>query len=72
MDDQIAEGGWGVHRLTCRGTHRGDFMGVPPSGANVVVSGININRISGGKIGESWGVIDMLSLLRQIGAIPGQ
>lgn len=72
MDDQIAEGDRVVHRLTCRGTHRGDFMGIPPSEHRVAVSGININRIAAGKIAESWGVIDMLGLLRQIGAIPGQ
>ena len=72
MDDQIAEGDRVVHRLTCRGTHRGDFMGVPPSGAAVAVSGININRFAGGKIAESWGVIDMLGLLQRIGGIPGR
>jgi predicted SnoaL-like aldol condensation-catalyzing enzyme len=71
MDDQIAEGDRVVHRLTCSGTHRGDFMGIPPSGNSVTVGGININRIANGKIAESWGVIDMLGLLRQIGAIPG-
>ena len=71
MDDQIAEGDRVVHRLTCSGTHDGDFMGIPPSGNRVTVGGININRIANGKIAESWGVIDMLGLLRQIGAIPG-
>src|SRR5262245_57065724 len=52
MDDQIAEGDRVVHRLTCSGTHRGDFMGVPPSGNRVTVGGININRIANGKIAE--------------------
>jgi predicted ester cyclase len=52
MDDQIAEGHRVVHRLTCRGAHPGDFMGAPPSGACVAVSGININRTAGGRIAE--------------------
>jgi predicted ester cyclase len=71
IDDQIAEGDRVVHRLTCSGTHDGDFMGVPPSGNHIIVGGININRIANCKIAESWGVIDMLGLLRQIGALPG-
>jgi predicted ester cyclase len=72
MDDQIEEGDRVVHRLTCSGTHQGDFMGIPPSDNHVTVSGININRIAAGTIAESWGVIDMLGLLRQIGAMPSQ
>ena len=70
IEDQIAEGDRVVHRLTCTGTHRGELMGVPPSGNRVTVGGININRIEGGRIAESWGVLDLLGLMRQIGGIP--
>ncbi len=49
-------------------------MGVPPSGNRVEVSGITINRISEGKIVETWTNFDALGMMRQIGAIgePGQ
>src|SRR5262245_40225197 len=71
VEDQITEGDRVVHRLTCTGTHRGELMGVPASGNRVTVSGININRIAAGRIVESWGVLDLLGLMRQIGALPG-
>ena len=70
IEDQIAEGDRVVHRLTCTGIHQGELMGVPPSGHRVTVGGININRIEGGRIADSWGVLDLLGLMRQIGAIP--
>lgn len=56
--------------LTWRGTHRGAFYGVPASGKRVVVTSIGIDRISNGKVVEGWGEVDMLGMLRQIGAIP--
>ena len=45
-------------------------MGVPPSGSRVEVSGITINRVSGGKIAETWANYDALGMMQQIGAIP--
>ncbi len=70
IEDQVAEGDLVVTRWTGRGTHRGDLMGVPPSGNEVTVPGITINRISGGKIAESWDSYDALGMMQQVGAIP--
>lgn len=72
MDDQIAEGDLVLHRLTARGTHRGEFMGIPATGRSVEVTGMNINRIENGRIAESWGVIDVLGLMQQLGVVPSQ
>jgi steroid delta-isomerase-like uncharacterized protein len=72
VEDQLAEGDGVVTRWTGSGTHQGEFMGVPPSGNQVTVTGITINRISGGKIAESWTNYDALGMLQQIGAIPEQ
>jgi predicted ester cyclase len=70
IDDIVAEGDKVVIRVTCRGTHKGEFLGISPTGKKVAYTGIAIHRISEGKIIESWGVVDMLSLMQQLGAIP--
>jgi steroid delta-isomerase-like uncharacterized protein len=70
VEKQIAEGDRVVTRWTGRGTHQGEFMGVPPSGNRVEISGMTINRFSGGKIAETWTNYDALGMMRQIGAIP--
>lgn len=53
-----------------RGTHTGEFMGMPPTGRVVTVYGISIYRIENGKIAEEWFQQDWLGLLQQIGVIP--
>ena len=70
VEDQLAEGDRVVTRWTGSGTHQGEFMGVAPSGNQVTVTGISINRVSGGKIAESWTNYDALGMMQQIGAIP--
>ena len=58
-----------VVRWTVSGTHRGEFMGVPPTGKQVSWTGINIYRIADGKIVERWANEDGVSLLQQLGAV---
>ncbi len=53
-----------------RGRHTGDLLGVPPSGKPFTLQGIDIVRVQGGKIAETWHLEDILGLLQQIGAIP--
>jgi predicted ester cyclase len=53
-----------------RGTHNGEFFGVPPTGKAIVVQAINFYRLANEQIIEEHGQPDMLGLLRQIGAIP--
>lgn len=48
----------------------GTFMGIPPTGKRVKVSGIDIFRMADGKIVERWAEIDTLGMLHQLGAIP--
>jgi hypothetical protein len=66
----LAEGDRVVTRWTARGTHRGELMGIPPTGKPVTMTGITINRLEGGKVVEDWTVFDQLGLLQQLGAIP--
>lgn len=70
IDDMIAEGDKVVLRWTDGGTHRGEFMGIAPTGRPVSITGIDIYRIADGKIVEYWANEDELGLLRQLGAIP--
>ena len=70
VEDQIAEGDDVVTRWRARGTHQGELLGIPPSGNRVEVTGITIDRFSGGKFVESWTNYDALGLMQQIGAIP--
>jgi predicted ester cyclase len=59
-----------ISRVTMHGRHVGEFLGIPPSGADVVVSGITINRIASRRIVERWGNWDTLGMLQQLGALP--
>jgi predicted ester cyclase len=70
LEDLIAEGDKVVQRYTIRGTHRGNFMGVPATGKVVTFTGIVISRFAGGKFVEEWDNQDVLGLMQQLGAIP--
>lgn len=70
VEDVIAEGDIVAARLIWRGTHTGEFYGTPPSGKRVEVTSIGIDRMENGKIVEGWGEMDMVGMLRQIGALP--
>jgi steroid delta-isomerase-like uncharacterized protein len=71
VEDLIAGGDKAVARVTVTGTHKGEFMGVPPTGTQVEVELIDIMRFDGaGLVREHWGVADMLSLMQQLGVVP--
>ncbi|HWZ20624.1 MAG TPA: ester cyclase [Ktedonobacteraceae bacterium] len=70
VEDYIAEGDTVVSRWTGRGTHEGDLMGIAPTGKQVTVTGISIQRIANGKIVEEWSNYDMLGMLQQLGVAP--
>jgi steroid delta-isomerase-like uncharacterized protein len=69
-EDVIAEGDKVVWRPNLRGTHQGDFMGIPPTGKQVSLIGIEIDRIEDDRFVESWISPDNLGFLQQLGAIP--
>jgi steroid delta-isomerase-like uncharacterized protein len=70
VDEQIAEGDIVVTRWTATGRNEGELMGMPATGKQATTAGVNINRISGGKLVEGWGLFDQLGLLQQLGAVP--
>ncbi len=69
VEDMIAEGEKVVARVSWSGTHQGEFMGIAPTGNRVEVSGIDILRITDGKIAEHWGKFDELGMMQQLGVI---
>lgn len=70
VDEQWGEGDTVISRITGRGKHTGEFLGVPPSGNEVVMEGIAVHRVVDGKIVEHRAQIDALGLLIQMGAVP--
>ena len=70
IEDLVAEGDRVAVRWTFRGTHRGDFMGVAPTSNQVEMGAMDLVRVAGGKIAETWSNVDMMTMMRQLGAIP--
>jgi steroid delta-isomerase-like uncharacterized protein len=67
--DQIAEGDKVVTRWRADGTHAGPFAGIPATGRPVSVTAIHVHRVAGGRLAEHWEALDLLGLMRQLGAI---
>ena len=70
VEDMFAEGDKVAHRVTARGTHKGDLMGIAPTGKQVTMAVITISRFAGGKEVEAWSSVDMLGVMQQLGAAP--
>ncbi len=70
VEEDAAEGDKLWSRFTWRGTHRGDFLGIPPTGNQVEVNGVVIDRIVEGKMVDSRILMNELSLMQQLGVIP--
>jgi predicted ester cyclase len=70
IEDIFAEGDYVITRVTGRGTHLGEWMGIEPTGREVRLKGINIDRIERGRIAEHWGEADTIGMLVQMGVDP--
>jgi len=67
IGNMVAEGDNVAHRLILRGTHKGDLMGIAPTGKQVTLSAITISRFAGGKEVEAWTNSDQLDMMQQLG-----
>jgi steroid delta-isomerase-like uncharacterized protein len=67
VGDVLAEGDLVAARWVTRGTHRGEFLGLPASGRRVEVTSSGVFRVEAGKVAESWDHFDALGLLGQLG-----
>lgn len=68
IEDLIGEGDKVAARFVAQGSHRGDFMGIAPTGRSVSFKGMYVYRLSAGRIAEVWVSLDALGLLGQLGA----
>ncbi len=70
VEDVIAVEDRVAFRSVMRGTHRGDFLGVAPTGREVEVGLLDVIRLEDGRFAEHWGGPDLFDLLRQLGGDP--
>ena len=66
IEQQIAEGPWVATRVTYRGTHTGEFAGVPATGRRIEYAGTAMDRLENGKVVEMWHTVNMHLVMRQI------
>jgi len=66
----LAEGDWVAARTIMRGTHRGPYFGIPPTGRQIIQEQIHLLRFADGKAVEHRAVRDDLGLMRQLGVLP--
>jgi steroid delta-isomerase-like uncharacterized protein len=72
IDDLLAQGDKAAARVTFRGTQRGEFQDIPPTGKSITMSAIALLRFKDGAVVEQWAVLDRLSMLTQVGVAPAQ
>ena len=70
IEDIFSEGDLVAARLTFKGTHEGEFMGVQATGRTVIITGINMVLVEDGRCVEEWDRLDFMGLMRQLGEIP--
>jgi len=71
IEEQIAEGDKVVSRWRASGTHEGETEELgPPTGNRIEITGISLERISEGKVVESWDNYDAMGMMQQLGHIP--
>jgi steroid delta-isomerase-like uncharacterized protein len=70
MDDLVVAGDRVVGRFTYRGTHRGPFLGIPPTGRPIEMRSIDIWRVAEGEFVEHWDELNVLEVFQQLGVIP--
>jgi steroid delta-isomerase-like uncharacterized protein len=70
VKDLIGEDDKVVARIVVTGTHRGDYMGVEPTGKSIAYDEIFIFRFANGRVVETWGVVDVYAQMKQLGVIP--
>lgn len=69
IEDSVTESDTVAQRLTFRGVHEGEFMGVEPTGAAVEAPNMAFNVIGGGQITERWLLPDMFAIMGQLGVV---
>jgi len=72
IDSLIGEGDRVACCFAIKGTHSGEYLGIPASGRSVLLTGITMLRFADGRCVERWSQADALGLLQQLGAAAGK
>lgn len=70
IEDMIAEKDKVVSRVICSGTHTDELMGIAPTGKQITITIICIDRLLDDKVAETWELVDMFGMFQQLGIIP--
>ncbi|MDQ6722363.1 MAG: ester cyclase [Candidatus Dormibacteraeota bacterium] len=70
LEHVIAEGDKVAVMWTSRGTHVGEWFGMPPTGKSFTIQGVDVHQLRDGRMAEHWDVVDIYSMLIQLGALP--
>ena len=68
LGEVVAAGDLVAFQSIMRGTHLGEFRGLPPTGRSFVVHLVDLVRVREGRLQEHWGGPDLLDLVTQLGA----
>lgn len=69
VEDVFGEGDKVASRAMCRGTHKGELMGMPPTGKQIAIRVICTNRFEGNRAAEDWELPDLFGMMQQLGAM---
>ena len=69
VENMVAENDLVAYQVIIKGTHKDQFMGIAPTGNKIEIVDTSIKKIKNGKLAESWGTIDSLGLMQQLGII---
>jgi len=70
VDNLFSSGDKVTYRMTIKGTHKAELMGIPATNKAITVRSIGIVRVSGGKIVEEWENYDEMGMMQQLGVVP--
>ena len=70
IKNQTADGDMVMTQTTWRGTHTGEFRGLPATGKPIAISAFLTERVRDGKVVEHWSLFDQMSMMQQLGVIP--
>jgi predicted ester cyclase len=71
VHDVIGEADVVATRVTHHGRQTGELMGIPPTGREVAYQYVHFFRFRDGRVVEQWSVRDDMTLMRQLGVVPG-
>lgn len=71
LKEQIVVGDRVITKIVWRGTHKGDFQGIPATGRSIAIDLVKIDRWVDGRLTEHYAQFDSLGLMQQLGVIPG-